>query len=167
MGVGNSVVVNKTDKKLCVITFNYADLIYGSFEKIYTILPGESKNVETTVSNDKGLKIGVVYHTDQEEKEFLFQLWKVKNESTFTITSFNGTDITISGSNITSVGAQKTQGVKDEEAWQMAMDVLSVPSNLPPPPAPGTMNLPGSPAASSPQAYIPGPPPPPPGMAWC
>ena len=88
MGVGNSVVVNKTPKKICVITFNYADLVYGTYENIYEVMPGESKNVETTVANEKGLKVAVVYDVDRAEKELLFQLWKVKNESTFTTEVF-------------------------------------------------------------------------------
>ena len=167
MGVGNSVVVNKTPKKICVITFNYADIIYGSFENVYILLPGESKNVETTVANDKGLKVGVVYDVDRAEKEFLFQLWKVKNETVFTITTFNGSDISTVGDNITSMGKQKTQGVKDEASWEMAIDALSVQSTPPgvwssPSHAPMPQEIQAVPGPPGPPAsYIPGPPGPP------
>lgn len=39
MGSAHSMVVNKTHKKVCLLTFNQADLLYNcEFERIYFII---------------------------------------------------------------------------------------------------------------------------------
>ena len=46
MGNAHATIVNKTPKKVCVITFDQADLLYKKYNKMYIIDPGCSMQVE-------------------------------------------------------------------------------------------------------------------------
>lgn len=124
MGNAHSLVINKTHKKICIITFNQADLLYTSkclhtratcitglptshfclvlkpspsaYTNIYVLMPGESKQVEAA-TDPIGLKIGIVYDAAPEGQILMYQMWKVKNESVLTITYVNGGDISTFG----------------------------------------------------------------------
>ncbi len=41
----NSMVYNKTHKKLVIVTFNYADMLYTRYNNYYTLEPGEKIQV--------------------------------------------------------------------------------------------------------------------------
>lgn len=71
MGPAHSTVKNHTERRLCVITFTYTDLLYFTYNTLYTIEPGETRLVESQ-PDATGLKIGVIYHVDMTKKE-----WKV------------------------------------------------------------------------------------------
>ena len=96
MGAAQSMVVNKTHKKICVLTFNEADRLYTAYNKMYVLEPGESKQVEA-LSSPLGLKIGIVYDAAPDGQVLMYQRWAVSNESVLTITSINGADIATYG----------------------------------------------------------------------
>jgi hypothetical protein len=124
MGNAHALVINKTHKKICIITFNQADLLYTSkslalfpqtylsayiqthceltssscaaYTNLYVIMPGESIQVEAA-TDPIGLKIGIVYDAAPEGKILMYQMWKVKNGSVLTITYVNGGDISTFG----------------------------------------------------------------------
>ena len=98
MGAAQSMVVNKTHKKICVLTFNEADRLYTAYNKMYVLEPGESKQVEA-LSSPLGLKIGIVYDAAPDGQVLMYQRWAVSNESVLTITSINGADIATYGGN--------------------------------------------------------------------
>jgi hypothetical protein len=96
MGAANSTVVNKTHKKLCVITFDKADLINSAYRNMYTIEPGESVKVEALAHLD-GLKVGIIYDAVPESQMLLYQRFACKNETTLTVTYMNAGDISTFG----------------------------------------------------------------------
>lgn len=89
MGNSHALVVNKTHRKICIITFNQADLIYQSYHSMYILEPAETKQVEAN-SDPIGLKIGIIYDAVPGEHKLLYQRWSLKNESTLTITAMEG-----------------------------------------------------------------------------
>ena len=89
MGNSNCMVVNKTHKKICLLTFNQADLLYGcddilifiihllfiiiflivtnsAYVNMYVLEPGESLKVESATADPIGLKLGIIYEADTE-----------------------------------------------------------------------------------------------------
>lgn len=50
MGNAHATVVNKTPKKVCVLTFDQADLIYNKYNKMYIIDPGCTMLVEVILT---------------------------------------------------------------------------------------------------------------------
>eukprot|EP01035_Chromulina_nebulosa_P035320 gene35320-47466_t len=123
MGPAQSMVVNKTHKKLCVLTFNHADLLYNSYEKMYVLEPGEQKQVEA-LSSPIGLKIAIVYDAAPEGQYLLYQRWEVKINSILTITYVNGGDISTFGDDTVSMGKEKVR-VTDSEAFARAIEALT------------------------------------------
>ena len=123
MGPAHSMVVNKTHKKVCILTFNEADLLYYckfvcisyyrfltlqylhsknfvsrvAYCNMYILEPGESKQVEASLSNPIGLKIAIVFDAAPDGQLLMYKRWQCKNESVLTITSINGEDIATYG----------------------------------------------------------------------
>ena len=46
MGNARSTIKNKSNRKLCVLTFNEADLLYHQYVNFYTVDLGETKEGE-------------------------------------------------------------------------------------------------------------------------
>jgi hypothetical protein len=58
MGAAHATVVNNTAKKICVITFDQADILYSHYNKMYIIDPGCKMLVEA-LPDVIGLRIGM------------------------------------------------------------------------------------------------------------
>eukprot|EP01039_Chlorochromonas_danica_P005520 gene5520-6079_t len=123
MGPAHSLVVNKTHKKLCIVTFNNADLIYNSYYAMYVIEPGETKEVQAA-SDPIGLKIAIVYDAAPDEQQLLYQRWQVKNGSTLTVTYMNGGDISTFGDGTSNQGKGKIKE-RDASAFAVVVEALT------------------------------------------
>ena len=64
---------------------------------MYILEPGESKQVEASLSNPIGLKIAIVFDAAPDGQLLMYKRWQCKNESVLTITSINGEDIATYG----------------------------------------------------------------------
>jgi len=118
------MIVNKTHKKICILTFNNADLLYHYYCKMYVLEPGETKTVEAALSDPYGLKIAIVYDAAPEGQYLLYQRWQVKNESVLTITYMNGGDISTFGDDTVSMGKDKIKE-SDSSAFAVAIEALT------------------------------------------
>mmetsp|Transcript_1349 Transcript_1349/g.1433 ORF Transcript_1349/g.1433 Transcript_1349/m.1433 type:complete len:136 (+) Transcript_1349:136-543(+) len=123
MGPAHSMIVNKTHKKLCVITFNNADLLYTSYHDMFIIEPGESKEVQAA-SDPIGLKIAVIYDAVPEGQIYHYQRWQCKNSSVLTVTYIDGGNISTYGDDTTSQGKGKIKESKDEN-FAKAIEALT------------------------------------------
>jgi len=128
--MGNSVcsVHNKTHKKLCVVTFNQADLLHNKYEHMYSLDPGASCVVEA-LTNPIGLKVGVVFdatpNADANKGGKLeYVRWQVKKEKVLIITSQERDAITTTGDGTSSDGKGSVQS-KSAEDFAMAVDCLT------------------------------------------
>ena len=66
------IVENDTDQKIVVLTFNNLDNVYLFYYQKYTLLPGQSTEVQA-VWDFFGLKVAVVY--DVQGNQMLWRLW--------------------------------------------------------------------------------------------
>lgn len=128
MGNAQAMVVNKTHKKICVITFNQTDLLMRSYHSMYILEPAETKQVEAN-SDPNGLKIAIVYDAQPDGQVLLYQRWGIKNASVITITQINNDEISIIGEGYTSQGKGKVKE-KDETAFATAIDALTYQSPI-------------------------------------
>ena len=92
MGNARSIINNKSNRKLCVLTFNEADLLYQYYTNFYSIDLGESKEVHA-LSNPIGLKYGIIIEVNVETREVTYQMWRASNYSILNVTYMNGSDI--------------------------------------------------------------------------
>eukprot|EP01035_Chromulina_nebulosa_P018217 gene18217-23883_t len=123
MGNAHCLVVNKTHKKLCVVTYNHADMLYTGYKNMYIIEPGESKQVEA-IPHDYGLRVGIIYDAKSEGQVLMYQRWVCKNESVLTVTFMNGGDISTFGDNTVSQGKGEFRE-KDTEKFASAVEALT------------------------------------------
>lgn len=96
MGPAHSNVYNQTTQRVCVITFNNADITYQSYHSLYVIEPGQTTLVEAN-PDPTGLKAGIIYAVDVDRKEFLYHRFLLKNDGTLNITEIHGDDISFYG----------------------------------------------------------------------
>ena len=129
MGNSHCMIVNKTHKKICILTFNQADLVYGSYVKMYVLEPGESEKVESATADPIGLKIGVAFEAETESRKVFYQMWKCKNGSQLTITYINGGDISTFGDH-TQSQEKNFVYVRDSDALNVVVSALSYVSPL-------------------------------------
>ena len=92
MGNARSTINNKSNRKLCVLTFNEADLLYQFYTNFYSIDLGESKEVHA-LSNPIGLKFGIIIEVNVETREVTYQMWRASNYSVLNVTYMSGSDI--------------------------------------------------------------------------
>jgi len=123
MGNAHCLIVNKTHKKICVVTYNYADSLYTSYKEMYILDPGEQKQVEA-IANDYGLRVGIVYDAKTEEQKLLYQRWKVKTSSVLTVTFMNGGDISTFGDNTAADGKGEFRE-RNETKFANAVEALT------------------------------------------
>jgi len=126
--MGNSVcsVHNKTHKKLCVVTFNQADLMYSKYEHIYSLDPGASCVVEA-LTNPIGLKVGIVWDAVPVEGKggkLEYMRWEVKKEKTLTITSAEKDTFETSGDGFATSGKGSVSS-KNVEDFAQAVECLT------------------------------------------
>jgi len=128
--MGNSVcsVHNKTHKKLCIVTFNQADLLYKKYEHMYSLDPGASCVVEA-LTNPIGLKVAIVYdatpNADQSKGGTLhYMRWQVKKEKVLTITVQEKDAITTQGDG-TATDGKGSVTCSNVEDFAMAVDCLT------------------------------------------
>ena len=128
--MGNAVcqVHNRTHKKLCVLTFNQADLLYQKYEHMYSLDPGASCVVEA-LSNPIGLKVGIVFDAvpDADQKkggQLKYQRWAVKKEKVLTITALEREEITAVGEDFTNEG-KSTVNCRKVEDFATAVECLT------------------------------------------
>ena len=129
MEMGNAVcsVHNKTHKKLCVVTFNQADLMYSKYENMYSLDPGASCVVEA-LTNPIGLKVGIVFDAVPGEGskagKLEYMRWQVKKEKVLTITSAEKDAIATSGDGTAADGRGSVSARKAED-FSQAVDCLT------------------------------------------
>lgn len=123
MGNAHCLVVNKTHKKLCVVTFNQADLLHTKYTNMYILDPGESKQVEA-IPHDYGLKVSIVYDAKSEGQVLMYQRYSCKNESVLTVTFMNGGDVSTFGDNTVSQGKGEIK-VRNESSFAQAVEALT------------------------------------------
>jgi hypothetical protein len=88
MGPSHSTIKNHTEKRICVITFTYTDLLYFTYNTLYTLEPGVTRLVESQ-PDAIGLKIGVIYNVSKESKEFKYQRFVCKMDSVLNISEID------------------------------------------------------------------------------
>ena len=72
-------------------------ILFLEYVNFYTILPGETKQVEA-IHHPHGLKVCVVYRVDKTSKLVLYRRWIMKSESVLEILNVNPSgEILISG----------------------------------------------------------------------
>ena len=96
MGPAHCTIMNHTTSKLCVITFNNADIIYANYNTLYVLEPGQAGQVEAN-PDPTGLKIGIIYAVNIDKREFLYHRFLCKNDGTLNITEVRGDDISFYG----------------------------------------------------------------------
>jgi len=96
MGNAHAELTNNTLFPVCVITFNYSDLLYLQYNNFYTINPGKTATLEA-LTNPFGLKFGIVYDADAEGM-FSIKLWSISNGGKVSIDSIQGSKILSIGS---------------------------------------------------------------------
>ena len=123
--MGNSVclVSNKTHRKLCIITFNNADLLYTSYHSMYILEPAETKQVEAA-GDPFGLKVAIVYDAEPDGQKIKYQRWIVQKEAILTITAVDGENIQYfgEGTDLSSKGSLKE---KDSTQFGVVIDALT------------------------------------------
>ena len=126
MGNAQCIVHNKTHKKVCIITFNQADLMYKEYKYMYILDPGETKPIEAQ-SDPIGLKVGIVYDAEYHDQILKYKRWQCKKDSTLVITdvvySANGDGIVASGDG-TSVSGNGAVKERDKSAYDKVIDAL-------------------------------------------
>ena len=100
MGPAHSTVTNRTENKICVITFTYTDLQHVIYNNLYVIEPGASKLVESQ-PDATGLKIAVIYDVSIKTNEIKYQLFTCKTNSVLIINQIDYNKISWIGDNIT------------------------------------------------------------------
>lgn len=123
MGNAQALVVNKTHRRICVITFNQADLLYNGYHSLYILEPAETKEVQA-LSNPIGLKVAIVYDAIPDGPYLKYQRWTVKNGSSLTITDMAGESIATYGEG-TALDAKGQVKEKDEANFSRAVDALT------------------------------------------
>ncbi len=72
-----------------MITFNNGDISYSSYQNLYIVEAGTTMQVEAMPDAD-GLKVAIITGVIRESQEMVYQLFKVKNETEFGISSIQG-----------------------------------------------------------------------------
>ena len=88
MGNAQANLVNNTPFPICIVTFNYVDVVFVEYNNFYSIAPGASQLVEA-ITNPFGLKVGVVYDVDAEGR-FHYKLWSISNGGLMSVESIEG-----------------------------------------------------------------------------
>ena len=127
MGPAHSSVKNLTERRICVLTFTYTDLIYLQYNTLYVIEPGSTVLVESQ-PDATGLKIGLVYDVDLAKKEFHYQRFVCKTDSVLSISEIDYDEISWFGDNITGPTKSKIRET-NITAFTMAKEAVE---NVPP-----------------------------------
>lgn len=127
MGPAHSSVVNKTQKKICVLTFNEADLLYHTYTNLYILLPGETKVVEA-IPHPVGLKLAIIYHTNDEVcQRLLYRRWSVKNDAVVEVSAVDSSGmIDISGINESALERSELSTIEEKSATTFARIVQAL-----------------------------------------
>ena len=88
MGPAHSTVKNHTEKRICVITFTFTDLLYFTYNTMYTIEPGATRLVESQ-PDATGLKVAVVFDVNKESKEMKYMRFVCKMDSVLNISEID------------------------------------------------------------------------------
>ena len=88
MGNAQASVTNNTPFPICIVTFNYVDIVLAEYKNFYSISPGITQHVEA-ITNPFGLKVGVVYDVDAEGR-FHYKLWSISNGGLMSVESVEG-----------------------------------------------------------------------------
>ena len=128
MGNSYCLVSNKTHKKLCIITFNNADLLYNSYHSMYILEPAETKQVEAA-SDPFGLKVAIVYDAAPDGQKIIYQRWVVKKEAVLTITAVDGENIQYFGEG-TDISGKGSLKEKDSSQFAVVIDALTFQSPI-------------------------------------
>lgn len=121
LGPANCTVINNSDGKLCVLTFNKADLFFTNYSHMYTIDTGQSQRVEA-LSDPNGLFVAIVYKA--VDNYLHYKRWHCANGSELTVMSVNKQEIQVSGENAELKGIGKIKENSSTQ-YQMAIDTLA------------------------------------------
>ena len=121
LGPANCTVINSSENKLCVLTFNKADLFFTNYYHMYAIDTGQSQRVEA-LSEPNGLFVAIVYKA--VDNYLHYKRWHCANGSEITVQSVTKQEIIVSGENIGLKGIGK---IKENNSmqYQMALDILA------------------------------------------
>lgn len=132
MGAANTRMVNASSKRLPVITFNEAELLYRSYESIYIIEPGKEEIVEANPAHT--FKVGIIYEVDEEKKEFKYVRFSCKSggkehTKSFTIDEIDQESGEISwfasaSGDVKQVEGKFTLKENDHQPWQLACEAI-------------------------------------------
>jgi len=128
MGNACCQVHNKTHRKVCVVTFNQAELVYNKYTNMYTLDPGQSIVVEA-ITNPIGLKVAIIYDAipDKDERKpgrLEYQRWAVKKDKILTITNFERSDISTFGDDCNNEGKSHVNA-RSEQDFATAVECLT------------------------------------------
>jgi hypothetical protein len=70
--------------------------LFLAYHTMYVIEPGESTIIEAN-PDAVGLKLGIIYNTEKERNELYFHRFTCNNDSTLTITTSDGENISYFG----------------------------------------------------------------------
>lgn len=115
MGPANSIVSNRVDKPLTIMTFNNADFVYANYNKVYFVAPWGESQVEAA-ADGWGLKVAIVYGVVGDQ--MLYRMWGCGNGSTLTVNSISYDQIDATGcdhigTGSINIGSDTMQGVLD------------------------------------------------------
>jgi hypothetical protein len=122
MGNSTCSIRNNSARKISVLTFNEADLLYQEYADCYIINVGETIDVEA-MSNPIGLKVAIVFSANTKTQEVRYKRWKCANDSTFSISYMNGHDIYASGDNVSAEAVGKIT-IYDEQDFSNIVAAL-------------------------------------------
>jgi hypothetical protein len=94
MGPANSIVSNRVDKPLTIMTFNNADFAYQNYKNLYFVAPWGESQVDAA-ADAWGLKVAVVYGVVGDQ--MLYRMWGCGNGSTLTVNSISYDQIDATG----------------------------------------------------------------------
>lgn len=144
MGPAHSTVANKTHRKVCIMTFNNADLVYNcrffstaflcvrlfylvilsrvecsAYVHKYILEPGETMKIEAA-SDPIGLKLAIIYDAAPEGQVLYYHRFQARNGTTLTITHIDGADISTFGDDVSQIGKGQ---IKEKDSTKFAATI--------------------------------------------
>ena len=123
MGPAQSTVINHSSRRLCIVTFNNGDLLYKNYHSMYVLEPGQEGIVEAN-PDAVGLKVAIIYDTNNKTKEFLYHRFLCKNNSVFNISEVDSEEVSFFGNDIVNIGKGKVKET-DDVPFQMGASAVA------------------------------------------
>lgn len=123
MGPAHSTIKNKTMKKICVISFDQADILCTKYNTMYIIDPGCELIVQA-LPDAYGLRVGIIYDASPDGNILMYSLYSCKNDSILIIEQMIGADIVTTGDNTKNLKKGEIK-VRNDEAFGTAVAALT------------------------------------------